>query len=333
MGLMRAAAFRTGVFVLAGIVLVLAVVFVLSGGALHSGQHYESYFAESVQGLDVGSPVKFRGVTIGKVTEIGLVAAEYPPVKRSTLRDTVYHQVVVRFRVSPNKLGPGIDKETLAQGISDGLRVKVAPQGITGIAYLELGFVAAAPPPQVVPWHPTSPVIPSVPSTLTEVSDAVQHLFTNLDKVKFGQMLNSLTSLVSTLNGELTTGDAHQTLRNANLLLAQLSREMHQADLPGTSAAVRNLAGGQQTQTILTQLAQASKQLAASSAAMPKLLAQTEATVAQASATTASLDRQIIPVLRNLNSASANMRELSETLKHDPAVILRGAAPPPQTPR
>ncbi len=333
MGLMRSAAFRTGLFVLAGIALVLVVVFMLSGGTLSSGQHYESYFSESVQGLDVGSPVKFRGVTIGKVTEIGLIPAEYPPATTASLHDPVYHQVVVRFRVSPHKLGPGITPETAKQSIKDGLRVKVAPQGITGGAYLELGFVPSAPPAQAVPWHPLDLVIPSVPSTLTEVTDAVQNLLTNMDKVKFGKTLATLTSLVNTLNGELTSGDAHQTLHNANILLAQLSGEMRRADIPGTTAAVRNLAGGSQTQAVLNHLDKATQELAASGAAMPRLLAQTQTTVAQASAITASLNRQIIPVLRNLDAASVNMRELSETLKNDPSVVLRGAAPPPQTPR
>jgi ABC-type transporter Mla subunit MlaD len=326
----RSAAFRTGVFVLGGIAALIVVIFVLSGGALHPGLRYESYFRESVQGLDVGSAVKFRGVTIGKVTDIGLDSAEYPPAKRSALRHKVYHQVVVRFRVDPRKLGAEIP---IAQAVQDGLRIQVAPQGITGLAYLELSFITNPSPPQTVPWHPDSPVIPSIPSTLTQVSDAVQHLLANMDKVKFDQMLGSLTSLVTTLNTEVTSGDAAQTLHNANLLLGQLSVAMRQADLPGTTKAVRDLAGGPQTQAILNQLAGASRSLAASSAAMPKLLAQTQATVAQASETTASLDRQIIPVLRNLDAASANMRELSETLKHDPSVILRGAAPPPETPR
>jgi ABC-type transporter Mla subunit MlaD len=326
----RSAAFRTGIFVLGGIAALLVVIFVLSGSALHPGARYESYFRESVQGLDVGSAVKFRGVTIGKVTDIGLVSAEYPPEKIASLRETVYHQVVVRFRIDPRKLGPDAN---LVQAVKDGLRIQVAPQGITGLAYLELSFVTNAAAPQPAPWQPDSPVIPSVPSTLTQVSDAVQHFLTTMDKVKFSDTVASLTSLVGTLNKEITSGDASQTLHNANLLLAQLSVEMRQADLPGTTKAVRDLAGGPQTRTILTQLAQASRALTASSAAMPKLLAQTQATVAQASATTASLDRQIIPVLRNLDAASINMRELSETLKHDPAVILRGAAPPPQTPR
>ena len=66
-------------FVTGAIIGMLALVFFLSGSALHPGIKYETYFQESVQGLDVGTAVKFRGVTIGAITEIGLVTAEYPP--------------------------------------------------------------------------------------------------------------------------------------------------------------------------------------------------------------------------------------------------------------
>ena len=37
----------------------------------------ETYIEESVQGLDIGSPMKFRGVLVGKVEEITLTSAVY----------------------------------------------------------------------------------------------------------------------------------------------------------------------------------------------------------------------------------------------------------------
>ncbi|MDD2875965.1 MAG: MlaD family protein [Acidiphilium sp.] len=327
----RGAALRTGLFVLAGIVVVIGMIFLLSGNAFRAGIEYESYFSESVQGLDVGSAVKFRGVAIGKVTDIGLVSAEYPPPNEADLVKPIYHQVVVRFRVDPRKLGPD---SKFSGAIAHGLRVQVAPQGITGLAYLELSFVSPANHPvPTVPWHPRSMVIPSVPSTLTQVQDAVQTFLTNMSGVKFDQTIKVLTSLVGAINQELTTGDAHQAVANANDLLDELKIQVQQADLPATAASIRNLADGAKTQAILGQLDRASTQLAQATAAMPKLLAQTQATISGANQTTATLTRQMIPILRNLNQASSNLDELSETLKNNPAAVLRGGPPPPETPR
>ena len=42
----------------------------------------ETYIEESVQGLDIGSPMKFRGVLVGKVEEITLTSAVYDTKRR-----------------------------------------------------------------------------------------------------------------------------------------------------------------------------------------------------------------------------------------------------------
>ena len=57
-----------GTFVLGGLVLI--VVALLSFRSLHlfsKPARFLAYFNESVSGLDVGSPVKFRGVRVGRV--------------------------------------------------------------------------------------------------------------------------------------------------------------------------------------------------------------------------------------------------------------------------
>src|SRR5215470_13427187 len=60
-----------GSFLVVGLVLGLAGVLLYSaGGLFHSRAKYILYFNGSLKGLDPGAPVKFRGVTIGKVDEV-----------------------------------------------------------------------------------------------------------------------------------------------------------------------------------------------------------------------------------------------------------------------
>jgi ABC-type transporter Mla subunit MlaD len=324
----RNAAFRVGMFVIAAIIGLLALVFFLSGSALHPGIRFETYFQESVQGLDVGTSVKFRGVTIGAITDIGLVTAEYPPPGGTFTNEKVYRQVVVRFQVDPRKIGTAVN---IASAVAHGLRVQIAPQGITGLAYLELTFVSPSQyPVQTVPWHPDTPVLPSVPSTLTQVQDAATQILSSFSKVDFAKVLDEISQLTAALDQEVTSGDAHQALANANVLLANLNTQMQAANLPGTTAALRNLLDGAQTRQIITQLDQTTQQLSKVSAELPALIASSQATISQASETTADLQAQMIPVLQNLKSTTQSLNELTQRLKGNPSQVLLGAQPPPE---
>ena len=324
----RNAALRVGMFVACGIIALLAVVFFLSGSALHPGCKYETYFQESVQGLDIGTAVKFRGVSIGKITDIGLVTAEYPPPNGEFKNEKVYQQVVVRFSVDPRKIGESVN---IKQAVAHGLRVQIAPQGITGLAYLELTFVSPTQYPVTpVPWVPDSPVLPSMPSTLTQVQDAVEQLLSSFSKVDLGRMVGDLSQLTETLDQEVTNGDAHKALANANALLLNVNAQVTAANIPATTAAARNLVDGPQTRQILSQLSRTTQQLAKVSAQLPALLAASAATVNQASETTADLQSQLQPVLDNLRTTTAGLNALTTQLKNNPAQVLLGAQPPPE---
>ena len=72
-----------GAFVVGGILLIIAAVVLLGAGSF-TGAKPEAiaYFDDSVSGLDIGAPVKFRGVTIGNVSQVllhtsGQSAADY----------------------------------------------------------------------------------------------------------------------------------------------------------------------------------------------------------------------------------------------------------------
>jgi paraquat-inducible protein B len=117
-----------GLFVVGA--LVLAVIGV---GALGSNQVFDSrttfisYFDESVNGLDVGAPVKFKGVPIGEVTDIKL---------RVDLQNETF-QVPVQYAINlePVTDTTGVplnldDPELLREQIGDGLRAQLQLESI-----------------------------------------------------------------------------------------------------------------------------------------------------------------------------------------------------------
>jgi ABC-type transporter Mla subunit MlaD len=321
-------AFRVGIFVIGGLIALIAVIMFLASAGFNQGQPFETYFRESVQGLDVGTAVRFHGVTVGQVTDVGLVFAEYPPANPDSANlNKAYRQVIVRYRINVNKIGARWD---FNRSIERGLRAQLRSQGITGLSYIELTFVNPAENPvEPVPWTPRSPVIPSIPSTLTQLTDAVQEAITSLGQANLPKMLDQLGDLIETLNEQVSRGDVRQAVGNANELLETLNTTVKQSDLPATSAAIRNLAGGPKTLQMIAQLNQTTAQLAKISAQLPALVAASQNTVQQTSEIAADMQAQLGPIMQDLRSTTANLRVLSDSLSRNPAQVINGAQPPP----
>ena len=323
----NASSFRLGAFVLAGAIAIVALLIFLSGGLFRGGQTYETYFTQSVQGLGVGTAVKYRGVQVGEISSIGLVITTYPASLAKLKDDPQYRQVLVRFNLDLNKIG---DKINIGQAVEAGLRAQIKPQGITGLSYLDLSFMSPEDNPvPVIPWKPEYPVIPSVPSTLAQVQDAAVKVFASLSKVDVAQLSENLNNLLATLDQQLSGGQAHQVIDNAATLIANLNAVLKQSNLPQTTASIRTLANGPQTRQLLTQLDQTTAQLAKVSAQLPALVAASQQTVMRANETTADVQAQLAPILQSMRATMDNLRDLSASLAANPGQVLRGEAPPP----
>ena len=139
---LKANYFKIGLFVI-GAAIAGAVVLVVIG----SGRWFqpkltiESYFNESVQGLDIGSKLKYRGVVIGEVTRIGFTYNKYQ-LERPINQRSRY--VLVEAQIQPKLLGGRAgagdltDQASANMEIERGLRMRLTPQGITGTSYLEI---------------------------------------------------------------------------------------------------------------------------------------------------------------------------------------------------
>jgi len=175
--------FRIGLFLLSGCVLIALAIIVLAGGSFFETPLYlETYFDQSVQGLDIGSPVKYRGVQIGEVKEILITAEAYH--HKATNPDVFEKQclyVMVVMSVDgdilralnqdalPNKIQSLVDER--------GLRLRLEYLGITGLAYLELDFVDnPEDTPLDIYWKPKNYYIPSMSNTIQLVSQSLNDI-------------------------------------------------------------------------------------------------------------------------------------------------------------
>lgn len=193
--------YRTGLFVLAGLFILVIFVFFLGARNLFQKKFIlETYFDESVHGLDVGSTVKYRGVAIGNVKEISFVQDEYDLPNEAENPQGRYVLVKMSLRdvfdYTNNSMKPLIMKM-----ITDGLRVKITSQGLTGTAYLEIDYVNPEHnPPMNISWTPKSFYIPSTRSTFTKIGASIDELIKKIDKADIDKLVRNLDTLVVTMD-------------------------------------------------------------------------------------------------------------------------------------
>ena len=187
--------FAIGVFVLAASALGLIGAVVVSQDAMRSPKYFiETYVDESVQGIDVGTPFKFRGVKAGSVSEIALVSSVY---------DTRKMYVMVRVALDDRDLMEDEEEWTreVQQMIKNGLRLKLVPQGITGLSFLEAEFYPDTDAtPLEMDWEPRYMHIPSTPAMMTLLSRSIERVAAQINTLDLQAMGENVASITSNLN-------------------------------------------------------------------------------------------------------------------------------------
>ena len=222
--------YRLGIFVLIGAAALVALILVFGARNLFTKtMTVETYIKESVQGLDVGAPVRFRGVRVGQVSFIGLTGniyeSEIPRAERK-------QYVVVRMQVTRNE---STDEASayFEKLVNDGLRAQIRGQGITGINYMELDFVKDPNDLRVLPytWKPDYLVIPSQPSPVNILLDNVEDALKNFNHLNLAQTQKNVDALLTNLNGMIagTNGKEGGGLNNSVSELNQLLGKLNKA--------------------------------------------------------------------------------------------------------
>jgi len=178
----RKSYFLVGLFVAAGFVLgVSAVVWLGASKYFQKGSMYVTYFDESVQGLQVDSVVKYRGVDVGTVKDIGVA-----PDQR--LIEVIMKIDVKDFSVS-------------------GVTARLTLAGITGVVYLELdrkvpGETGFTPKDFTPPY----PVIPSSPSGIRRIEAGITDIVRSIREIDFKgiseQLIRTGRSIEGFVSGE-----------------------------------------------------------------------------------------------------------------------------------
>ncbi len=228
--------YRLGLFVMIGAAALVAVILVFGARNLFTKTiTAETYIKESVQGLDVGAPVRFRGVRIGQISFIGLTGSIYeekiPPAQRK-------QYVLVRMQLDLGDRSREFDDDYLEKLVRDGLRAQIRGQGITGVNYMELDFVTDPSKLRELPftWTPDYPVVPSQPSPVNILLDNVEAALQNFNHLNLGETQKNVDLLLTNLNGMIAGSDGkgnglNESVKELNQLMNKLNRATENQEL------------------------------------------------------------------------------------------------------
>ncbi|MGB8991815.1 MAG: MlaD family protein [Desulfobaccales bacterium] len=262
-----------GLFVILGVLLgVVAVIWVGATSYFQKGETYVSYFDESVQGLQMDSSVKFRGVEVGMVKQIRVAPDNHliGVVMKINMRDDLQNNAVAQLKAA----------------------------GITGVMFVELdlkkpGDLDLSPK---IDFPSEYPIIPTRPSEMqklvagiTEIMKKFNEIDTKAisdqliattkameDLVKGKQMTSIMTRMAAaagnldrlTARGDKVLADAaldktlaetREALKGARTMLATVNDQVQAMQLPATMGHARDLV--QQLQQTDNKLRQNSETL------------------------------------------------------------------------
>jgi len=315
--------FAVGMFVAMGITLaILVIIWLGMSRFLQKGRFYVTYFDESVQGLDVDSPVKYRGVFTGRVESIGVAP------------DSKLIKVILKI-----ESGQKLDQNIVAQ---------LKSVGITGSMFVELDQKRADEPDQSPPLSFPSeyPIIASKPSEIKGLIGGFDAILNQIKALDLEEISGKIKATLDNLNQSVDDADVErisQTINSSFEKMEQILTDQRwdkilaAADTAGqelnslldkadrTLSRVQGIVIGKE-ETVKTALDNFSRAMENADILLNKgtsLVSGTDASISE-------LMQHLVVAARNLELASDNLNQLMELLADHPSQLLFGEPPKPR---
>jgi phospholipid/cholesterol/gamma-HCH transport system substrate-binding protein len=306
---------KLGLFVVVGFIVAMGTVVELGARSLKKTTvTYKSYFDESVQGLDVGSPVKFRGVTIGSVAVVDVAP------------DSRHVEVTLQLDVDKlNDLSLNVVGGPNARiAIPPDLRAQLGSAGITGVKFILIDFFSAKDNPILpLPFRVPENYIPSAQSTMKNLEDSVVRAVDRFPEVadQIVALLGKLSRILDDVESKHLPDRVSDTLGNANHAIEDLQ------------ASIRGLNPAGLSKEALETMTNVNTTLARTSALLDRLQGEKGILASAEHASNAvndlahgarGLGTELEETLRDVQGAAAAVQRLGDELDRDPDMLLKG---------
>jgi phospholipid/cholesterol/gamma-HCH transport system substrate-binding protein len=303
----KSSKFSIGLFVIIGALICAAIIiWIGAAGIFMKGSLYATYFDESVQGLQVDSAIKYRGVEIGKVQSIK-VAPDYRLI-----------EVVMKINLEGD-----LPKQTVAA---------LTSAGITGIVFIELDRIKAgelSSSPKIT-FKSNYPVIPSRRSgigrfladtgaimqnikdiDLKGISDQLKNTSKAIENFVEGKRINNIMTHL-----ESTSANLDQTIAGINKTVAEGKVDKAVNETMGILSDARKLIGQAKNEIESLNLKEKSS--------------RTDILLGDIDKKAKVITSELQDTSEHLRVTSENLQKLSDNLTRNPSELIFSKPPPPR---
>lgn len=319
--------FYLGLFVVCGFALMIAAVFIFGVASfLRPKAYLVTSFTESVQGLDIGSVVKYKGVPVGSVKKITLdMKDQLIMVLMEVKLDTL------AFGGEYEQDGEALFAAFIREAGGKGLRCHLEYSGITGMKYVEMNYMpdgkytdAIEPLPLAVAF-PEAAYLPSAPSAISDMLTTLNASLESIAAINFTQLSNTLDASLVQLENLLANPEIPlmmENLRRTSASLEMLTANLNNALTPETLTALTT-----ELQTLLRDLSAASEIV--TTEIRNAGLDEVSESLQQAMKKIEDTQRPILYSLEQIDNALEDFDALVRQLSLDPGSLLRGSSVAP----
>jgi paraquat-inducible protein B len=314
-----------GLFIVIGVALGVIGLLTFSSSRLFSrGIECVLYFNSSLNGLNEGAPVKYRGVRIGSVKRV-MIHFNQANNDWSMPVLVEIQENLLQERLQGTTLFT--DKVTFERVVKRGLRGSLEAESmVTGVLYVNLDVVPDSPPPV---FHELVPTYVEIPTRTT----GIQELLANLAHVDFKGLEEKLSGLVVRIDSTLAMLQVGEIGHGVTNLVGSLNRLVVAPQITNTLDSIQSTLA--EYRTLAVKLNAKIDPLADGTT---NTLAEANLTLIQLRASVQDLGNMLAPdsplrsdlsqALQQLADAAQSISALTEFLQRHPNAIITGRQTP-----
>ena len=320
--------FKLGLFIIFAAVVFFAALFILGTMDRFKEKAYISTLvSESVQGLSVGSSVKYQGVPIGSVREIMIYPSDN--VIRIDMEINISKFKVQQPGHAPTTISVEEFNDNIENAVKNGLCCRMELEGITGGKYIELQKEKEAVLSKfdVVEFGLEYTYVPSQPSLISDLRGSVTSILAKLESIDYKGISDRTNAVLDSINERVNSPKFDETIDNVNAMVNSARKSIDNLEkLTGTDIRDKVDAISENVRDAVAAVESLTKSVEVEIKAIEfgKIAENFRSFLSTAIRTSKTLDETLF----NLDNGIDALIELIQYIDSDPSALIQGKKKP-----